>query len=323
MLRSTQTLLRALVGTALVVELTLATPRLWSTPAFAQPVSSPADPQVADDTLDTWVSKTNAYTELLNTSLRAVSAWSRYGSWADLKKGPTGKERIIYGLYEVSPDLAQRALAASDRAREGEPKIPRLDEAARDYARAFEAVIPVGNEASRYYERQDYKDDGMAKGREMHGRLVAVFEPFLAKRAVFEAELKAVKKVVNQRQLEAIERREGKSYAWHVRNVMNSAEPLGDLVQQEPSRELLKELDQRIAGFAEAVRGFDDYLGSPGAQKGKGAFDSTPRSFLGQVREYREELGSRPSSARSKLQFLVLHYNNMIGAANLESRLSR
>ena len=219
--------------------------------------------------------------------------------------------------------LAKQALDVAGTAGAAEPAITPLDGLARDYAHAFEAVIPVANEASRYYERQDYKDDRMARGRELHARLVAAFEPFLAQRARLEAEMKAIKAVVNQRQLETIERREGRAYAWHVRNVLNEAEPLGDVIVQEPGPALLKPLDESIAAFARAVRGFDDYLAAPGAQKGIGTFESEPRSFLGAVREYREELAGRRSNAAFKQQFLVDHYNRMIRSANLESRLRR
>lgn len=274
-----------------------------------------------EQALQPWIRKTNAYTELLNASLRATSSWSRYTSWVDVKRGPTGKERIIYGLYEVSPETAKRALEASDKAQNAEPAAPALDEAARDYARSFEALIPVVNEASRYYERKDYKDDAMAKGRELHSKLVASFQPFLAQRAKLETELKAVKTVLNQRQLEAIEKREGKSYAWHVRNVMNQAEPLGDVIVQSPSPALVKALDDALAPFAKAVREFDDYLASPDAKKGMGTFDSEPRSFLGEVREYREELASKRGNPGFKLQFLVGSYNRMIQSANMASRM--
>jgi Protein of unknown function (DUF3829) len=297
---------------------------LLGAPAFAQ--QAPPQQEVPDETLDLGrqIAKLNAYTGLLNTSLRAVSSYARYDSWVDLKTGPTGKERIVYGLYEVSPVLAKRALEAAEAAGRAEPAVAPLDELAREYARAFEAVIPVANEASRYYERQDYKEDKTARGRELHARLVAVFEPFLAQRTRLEAEMKAVKTVLNQRQLVAIERREGRAYAWHVRNVLNEAEPLGDIIVQEPGPALVKPLDEAVAAFARAVRGFDDYLARPDAQKGMGTFESEPRSFLGAVREYREELAGRSSSqARFKLQFLVNHYNRMIQSANLESRLRR
>jgi hypothetical protein len=50
-------------------------------------------------------------------------------------------------------------------------------------------------------------------------------------------------------------------------------------------------------------------------------FESEPRSFLGAVREYREELAGPRSNAAFKQQFLVDHYNRMIRSANLESRL--
>lgn len=282
-------------------------------------------PEIPSDEreLQRWVAKINAYTGLLNGTLRATSSWSRYTSWVNLKTGPTGKERIVYGLYEVNAEAAKGTVEAAGKAAATEPRLDALDQLASSYARSFEALVPIVNEASRYYERKDYKDDKMALGRELHGKLVAAYEPFLRQRKLLEAELTSIKTVVNQRQLEAIEKHEGKSYAWHVRNVLNQAEPLGDVIVQEPSPAILKALDESIAGFAKAVRDFDDYLASPNAEKGRGTFDSAPRSFLGEVREYREEVASSRSNAAFKLQFIVQSYNNMIQAANLESRLRR
>ena len=57
---------------------------------------------IPEEQIDAYVGKSNAVVELLNISLRASESWRRYLSWADVKRGPTGKERIIYGLYSVS-----------------------------------------------------------------------------------------------------------------------------------------------------------------------------------------------------------------------------
>ncbi|MCA0420866.1 MAG: YiiG family protein, partial [Proteobacteria bacterium] len=58
--------------------------------------------KAADDDLQAAITKSNAYTGLMNRTLRAIQSWERYGSWVDMKKGPTGKERYItYGLYSL------------------------------------------------------------------------------------------------------------------------------------------------------------------------------------------------------------------------------
>ncbi len=289
----------------------------------AAAIAQPAEQSIGEGDLNRWLSKTNAYTELLNASLHASTSWSRYRSWVDVRTGPTGKERIVYGLYEVSPEIAKRALEASAKAIAAEPKIDRLDAAAADYAAAFEALLPVMNETSRYYERQDYKDDKFARGRDLHPKLMAVAEPYLKQRARFEGEMKAVKAVLNARQLEAIEKREGRSYAWHARNVMNVVEPIGDLIVQQPTPALAKALDEAIPEFAKAVRDFDDYLASPAAKKGMGIFDSAPRSFLGDLRDYRDDVASGRSTVGTKATFIIQHYNNLVNAANMANRMAR
>mgnify|MGYP001438209930 CR=1 FL=1 len=41
--------------------------------------------------LDASIRKANAYVALMNRTLRASESWSRYASWVDVKKWPTGK----------------------------------------------------------------------------------------------------------------------------------------------------------------------------------------------------------------------------------------
>ncbi len=53
--------------------------------------------EISSADLDRYVAKSNGVVGLLNASLRGKDSWNRYLSWVDLKRGPTGKERIIYG----------------------------------------------------------------------------------------------------------------------------------------------------------------------------------------------------------------------------------
>ena len=44
--------------------------------------------------------------------MRGTESWARYLRWVDVKRGPTGKERIIYGLYSIGSsarDAIERA----------------------------------------------------------------------------------------------------------------------------------------------------------------------------------------------------------------------
>ena len=88
-------------GAACAAALLLAAPGAgWAQGTATMPAGSAS--KAADDDLQAAITKSNAYTGLMNRTLRAIQSWERYGSWVDMKKGPTGKERYItYGLYSL------------------------------------------------------------------------------------------------------------------------------------------------------------------------------------------------------------------------------
>jgi hypothetical protein len=117
------------------------------------------------------VEKINAYVGCINRlSARSYQSRSRYFSWA-AKRGPTGKERIIYGTYTIydTSDCRKNVEMANGL----EPHDAALEAAASAYAAAVGALEPLLKEADDYYSQQDYKDDKMAKGKALHPRLVA------------------------------------------------------------------------------------------------------------------------------------------------------
>ncbi len=122
--------------------------------------------------------KFNAYVEFLNRTLRASESLDRYKSWVNMQTGPTGRERIIYGLYDTYDTT--RETAAATAALTQEPLLPELDAAMRDYIAANGVLGPILNEANGYYERADYKVDKMAEGKALHAKIVAAAGPFLA-----------------------------------------------------------------------------------------------------------------------------------------------
>jgi hypothetical protein len=51
--------------------------------------------------LDAVTEKFNAYVEFFNRTLRASESIDRYKSWVNWATGPSGRERIVYGLCDV------------------------------------------------------------------------------------------------------------------------------------------------------------------------------------------------------------------------------
>ena len=146
------------------------------------------------------IGKSNAYTGLLNRTLRAIESWERYTSWVNLKTGPTGRERYItyglYSLYDVRDEI-QRARIAID----APPSSPELDAAMKRYIEAYEALAPVITQAYGYYERKDYKADNMAEGKALHVKLAPAAETFLRERKQVDALFRPFKLQLDLREL--------------------------------------------------------------------------------------------------------------------------
>lgn len=282
--------------------------------ALAQSATADAvKPSDDDARLTAATQKFNAYVEFLNRTLRASDSLNRYKSWVNMATGPTGRERIIYGLYEVY-DTTREAEAAS-AATTREPLFPELDAAMRDYIAANAALGPILNEASAYYERADYKVDKMAEGKALHARIVAAAAPFLAARAHVDALVEIEKGKVDLWRLDAIEKREGRAANWHVANVMIRARHVVVLLPSNARPVVdLSAFHAAMTDYGAAVKEMDAYgAGHPNAFF---VFASQPRTLLGKLRDFQEAIDRVGGDARraggDQLTWIVNDYNSMV-----------
>lgn len=298
--------------------------------ALAQAPAAPEKPAAStsstspDQALQASIRKLNAYVDLLNRTLRASDSLARYNSWVNARTGPTGRERIIYGLYSLYDTRGEIAKATAAL---GEvPAMPDLDAAMKDYIAAYSALAPVINEANGYYERQDYKVDKMAEGKALHQRIVAAAGPYLRERDRVDELFAREKKQADLLQLNAIEQAEGRKARWHVRNVMNHARDIINLIpdNKKPVADM-KAFDASLAAFGAAVKEMDTY----GAANPNSffVFESQPRSLLGKLREFRDKLARARGDIRrarnSDLTWIVNDYNMMISTSQSATQFSK
>lgn len=296
-------------ASALAVSIGLAT-----SPVAAQSGGGIA-PQSGD--LQAAIGKSNAYIELMNRTLRASESWSRYASWVNIKTGPTGKERIVYGLYslyDVRSEI-EKALAAADKP----PAYAALDDTVKRYVAAYGRLAPLITEADGYYERKDYMADKMAAGKALHAKLAPAAQVFLAERAALERDMEPMTRDLDQRQLAAIEGSEGRRARWHVRSVMIEAKAMIDLLPSTAAPVVdLARFDQALQRYATAVKDFDAYAAAnPNSFH---VFESSPRSLLGKLRELRQKVGRTKGDARRAnvghdLTWLISDYNMMVSTS--------
>ena len=292
--------------------------------AFAQGAGT-RSAAAPDAELQAAIAKSNAYTALMNRTLRAIESWQRYRSWVNIQQGPTGRERYIsyglYSLYDVRSEL-EKAEAATAQ----EPAIPDLDDAMRRYIQSYRELAPLITRANGYYERKDYQDDRMALGRELHRQMVPAAEAFLKDRADVEAAMRGFRADFNRRELADIERREGRSARWHVRNVLIAARGVMDLMpSNESPRVDMAAFDGAIATYAAALREMDKLKESD--PDGASILDSQASSWLGSLREYRQKLaranGDGRRAAGHESMWIVNNYNMMVSMSETRLRTRR
>jgi Protein of unknown function (DUF3829) len=310
LLKISSTILAAALAAAVV---------LHCATAFAQQQPSPPPDlglhEIADADLDRYIAKSNGVVGLLNASLRAKDSWARYLSWVDVKRGPTGKERIIYGLYSVGSS-AKRDIDTARKTAGDKPAIPALDDATRQLASTFEALIPILNEAEAYYDRKDYLADNMAGGKALHDKLVPAAMAFLAARATTDALQDQFKGMLDRAELAKIEKAEGKSVRWQVRNTMMLAKKVVDLMPSSPNGGAdLPQFDTALAAFGSAVRDFDTAIRESGKST---SIDSYPRDILGKLREMRDNIGK----GRADNMSYSMDYNSVIQQYNMMVTMS-
>lgn len=101
-----------------------------------------------------------------------------YFRWADREGGPVmGRLGWLDRLTNGSLDRCRAAVGSVVGT---QPAQPEIDAAAMELVAAASVLIPLVNDGHDYYRRQDFRDDGLAHGRELHVSLVRAFDAFEA-----------------------------------------------------------------------------------------------------------------------------------------------
>ncbi|HJL16006.1 MAG TPA: YiiG family protein [Sandaracinaceae bacterium LLY-WYZ-13_1] len=154
-------------------------------PEPPEPTLSPAEQQSAKIT-DFVEDCTNRFSQ------RALESRDRYLRWVDAETGPTGHERAVYGVYTISDPSDCRE--AADALPSREPSMPELERQADRYATAVERLAPLLRQADTYYERESYRDDDAARGRELHPQLMAAWESFETAHSALETRIRDIER---------------------------------------------------------------------------------------------------------------------------------
>ena len=220
--------------------------------------------------------KLNAYVGCINRlSERSYQSRARYFSWVG-KKGPTGRERIIYGTYTIYDTSDCRKNVA--KANGLEPHDAALEAAATAYAEAVSKLEPLLKEADDYYTQENYKDDRMAKGKALHPRLVAAWNAFAAADQKLRNEVEAINDKRKAEQLAEIERTEGRKVRYYVEALMIQAKRV--LRAQDAAKPDLAAMTKALAEYEETIKSAEQASGAGGGPKLGSFFLSNAKSYL-------------------------------------------
>jgi len=271
--------------------------------------------------------KLNAYVGCINRlSARSYQSRERYFSWAD-RKGPTGKERIIYGTYTIYDTSDCRKNV--EKANALEPRDAALEAAASAYAEAVSKLEPLLKEADDYYSQEDYKDDKMAKGKALHPRLVAAWDTFAAADRKLRDNVEAINDKRALEKLAEIEQSEGRKARYHVEALMINAKRV--LRTQDATNPDIAEISKALNEYENIVKAAEGVSGADGGAKIGSMFISNAKSFLTTGKQLMRRIRDKtPYSSGDKMminagsgwmiegspQRLLRDYNQLVDAYN-------
>jgi hypothetical protein len=244
--------------------------------------------------------KLNAYIQCINRlSERSFDSRSRYFSWVG-KKGPTGRERIIYGTYTIYDTAGCRK--GVEAANALEPRDGELEAAATSYSEAVTALEPLLKEADDYYTQENYKDDRMAKGKALHPRLVAAWGAFEQADRKLRKGIETLQDKRSVEHLAAIEQAEGRKARYHVEALMISAKRL--LRAEDGGHGDVARMTAALADYEGIVKATEDFAGANKDSRIGSMFVSSAKGFLVTAKQLMRRIRDKVGYSRGEKMIL-------------------
>ena len=277
-----------------------------------------------EDKFKSLVEKTVLYTKALTAARVVQKSYDRYASWVDIKTGPTGKEKTIEGVLDIT-SAAQEISEAGTNGPGMWPPLPGLDGMAQKLAQATAPLAPLVKSASDYYAQKKYKSDAAKQGQELHARMTPMFQEFFGAEMAMRRELSMVLEDIERRNLAQIEKEHGKNYEWHLRNFLFAAKTLADLLPNHVDAAMIESARyrQRFANLQAAYTLFTQYCLEHPAEVQKVVLATSLEDFFAATRLLRGILEA-PKPDRnvyiSKVNDLAAKYDALVQRTTTAAR---
>lgn len=155
---------------------------------------------------------TQADLQCSKTNNTIENAFARYTNWIqDKSTGPSGKETIVHGIFEVPSDMVDSCVEQLRAALALPPQMQDLDRTAQAYIQAMQTVAQRVAAIRPYYVNQHYKKDALHKGKMAHAGLIESFENFDVAENSFSDQTDALAHKVTQERLVELHKLQGKN----------------------------------------------------------------------------------------------------------------
>lgn len=294
-----------------------------------------------DNNAQGMIEKLNLYIECFNgLSKNAHNSRARYLSWANEKTPPTGKERIIYGLYALNEYAVKNCDENITKAKEIKPQLSDIEKTADTYKASIQALYPKVKEAFNYYNQEDYKDDNIAKGKQMHAPLMAAFDEFQKADDGFKNEIDKLEDTINENELKILEK-SGPKLIYLLKN----GNYLAKKIVRQGSVDPLEKLDttsfsEKIEAYQNSVNEFESLVQSKPEEVDRvigssvDIYLSSCKDFLKAAKQLQRRVRDKQAYSNSEKirlgnggataafvegspQMLIDKYNKMVAAYNL------
>lgn len=184
--------------------------------------------QVISEKMQAYIECYNSLDEYIHKSIDRYSDWVK-----DLEKGPTGNEKVVYGIYPVSQDSVTRCQGKIKKVAAMTPALKPIDDIAINYIESSVKLVAEINALNRYYDQGDHKDDGFAKGKAKHPQLIAAYQAF---EPVSEEFSQSIEKINDERQLAAlqqIEKEDGRTLEYYSLAILIDAKKINQMIEED------------------------------------------------------------------------------------------
>ena len=213
-----------------------------------------------EDKYKTLVEKTVFYNKALTAARVVQKSYDRYAAWVDLKAGPTGKEKAVDGIVDIT-GAGQEIMDAGKTGPGMWPPLPGVDGWLLKLSKTAGDLAPMVKDASEYYAQKKYKADAAKHGQELHAKMMPMFAEFFNSELALRRELGVVLEEVEHRNLAQMEKEHGKNYDWHLRNFLFASKTLADLLPNHVDAAMIEtaRYRTRFANLQAAYTEFTQY----------------------------------------------------------------